>query len=126
VTAAVARRTVLLAVPALPVVASATTPPAGFGRGPSVAEMFRRTRERDAAIDALDDDDFDAGQVPLQAEIMSLVDRIARTAARDLTGVRCKVRLAAEALDTGDSLRAEALIDSLERDLDALDRADPG
>ena len=123
-TAAVARRTVLLAMPAVPLAVSAS--PAGFDRGPSVAEMFKRTRELDAAVDALDEDDFDKGQVPLLAEWSALVDRITRTPARDLTGVRCKVRLAAEALDTGDEPRAEALLDSVERDLDALDRAGLG
>jgi ATP/maltotriose-dependent transcriptional regulator MalT len=120
VTAAVARRTVLLAMPALPVLATAS--PAGFGRT-TVAEMFERTRELDRTIGDLLLAGRDDEQDPLQDEWLELVDRIARTAARDLTGVRCKVRLAAEALDTGGDLRAEALLDSVERDLDALDCA---
>ncbi len=120
-TAAVARRTVLLAMPALPILATAS--PAGFNRGPSVGELFGRTRELDAEIGELLLAGRDDEQDPLRDEWLDLVDRIARTAARDLTGVRCKVRLAAEALDTGGDLRAEALLDSVERDLDALDCA---
>ena len=125
-TAAVARRTVLLAMPALPVVATDTASPAGFNCGPTVGDLHREVRRIEAAIeDVLDADEAGqrVDQGPLQDEKAALIARICRTRARDLRGCRLKLELLGEALESGDDLRAEAFIASVERDLDALDRA---
>jgi len=101
VTAAVARRTVLLAMPPLPIAATATLSPAAvLAAGPDHLVTFGR-------------------------EIARLVAAIVATRAAGIPGLRPKVDLLCDAFER-DIDRARELVASLALDLAALDAAGSG
>ena len=119
-TAAVARRTVLLAMPPLPIAATATLSPAAvLAAGPDHLVTFGREIARlEQEIDALSDDEFDRGQAPILAEIVA-------TRAAGIPGLRLKVDLLCDAFER-DIDRARELVASLALDLAVLDAAGSG
>ena len=126
-TAAVARRTVLLAMPPLLIAPTATLSPAAvLAAGPDHLVTFGREIARlEQEIDALSDDEFDRGQAPILAEIGRLVAAIVATRAAGIPGLRLKVDLLCDAFER-DIDRARELVASLALDLAALDAAGSG
>ena len=123
----ITRRTVLLTVPALPLAASTrAVSPANF---PTVGDLYAEVRRLDAAIAAaLDAEEADAtgpetDQEPFQDARAEVIARVVATPARDVHGCKLKAELLIEVAEVDYDTVAEELLASLERDLDALDRA---